>query len=300
MTAVHDGSGHWEPIVPVGPPAHLGATRSAGRHSARPARAVVRGSAGASRTLGVAASGAPAGGVSGSWTVSRATGVATSPPRRGFRAGGGPMPARLRAGGRGSPATASAKVFVDARGSDHRPMSFGHRTARRRSCGGATRGAGADDCGGDGSSGEADAALECRRRRSGGRRRGFVRQHGVPVTTTEPPGRHVAADHVDPAGGVGGLFWRNVVAVGRAPVVSRRTMAVATEVGVDGPGEIVVGRTRGVAFRRRRMGDLGPPPSASMSRSRCMVTIPCCRARHPRVCRRHGRARCRVTRQGSG
>jgi hypothetical protein len=36
MTAVHDGGGHWEPIVPVGPPAHLGAARSAGRHNARP------------------------------------------------------------------------------------------------------------------------------------------------------------------------------------------------------------------------------------------------------------------------
>jgi chromosome partitioning protein len=45
----------------------------------------------------------------------------------------------------------------------------------------------------------------------------------------------VAADEVDPAGGVGGLFWRNVVAVGRAPVVSRRTMAVAAEVGSGRP-----------------------------------------------------------------
>jgi hypothetical protein len=168
MTAVHDGSGHWEPIVPVGPPAHLGVERPDGRHSARPALTP-------GRAHPPTASG----------RLNRFAGAELGDAVIGGR---DPWASRSRSGRFVEPvATARVKVSAVAPGTGERvevPASHD----RSRACG------------------------------SRGRRRRGVGDHEY----DRPSGRHVATDHLEPAGGVGGLFWRNVVAVGRAPVVNRR------------------------------------------------------------------------------
>jgi len=146
-------------------------------------------------------------------------------------------PAAWGPGVPGSPeATTSAKGFGGASGSD------GPSDVFRSHAGGpaqvwrgdpqrprtASRGAGRPSHGVDATV-RGDEAAVC------GRGGGCRAQHGGAGGHDGASGRHVAADDGDPVGGVGGLFWRNVVAVGRAPVVGQRTVAVAAEVSVDRP-----------------------------------------------------------------